>query len=319
MGIEDELTEKYSREQRQFLISAFATSCRRTKYGKHSKNILKGGTVKATVTNAHSTFRTNLWPDPALDANTKPSLFLTRQLVGYVDADTLTKQQKALPPSVFRSMLRNKLTPTDESLIRLAGGAFYFGMRSCEFLTVKGDRKTKQLKIRNIHFFKNNFEIKDKTNRLIIYADTVLITFEFQKNKKKDFTVKQPRSGKELCPVIIWDKIVLQILSYKGTTKNTPVNGLVVGKTQHYIKTEEMYEHIVNTVNTTPGLGFTGDDVGNHSICSSLAMVLYLAKQAVTTIILIGRWCSDAFLLYVRRKVQEFSMCISADMAAIDH
>ena len=215
-------------------------------------------------------------------------------------------------------MLQNRFTPMDETLGQLAGGAFFFGMRSCEFLTVKGTRKTKRLKVRNIRFFKNNIEIKDKS-RLILYADTVSITFEFQKNKKKDITVTQPRSGKELCPVIIWAKIVLRILSYKGTTKNTPVNAVVVGKQRHYIKADEMYEHIVNTVNTTTGLGFTGDDVGNHSIRSSLAMALYLAKRAVTTIMLIGRWCSDAFLLYVRRQVQEFSTGISAEMIAIDH
>ena len=42
----------------------------------------------------------------------------------------------------------------------------------------------------------------------------------------------------------------LVLLYDKGTTKNTPVNALVVGKQRHYIKTEEMYDHIVNTVNT---------------------------------------------------------------------
>ena len=169
--------------------------------------------------NIRSTFRTNLWPDSALDADAKPSLFLTRQLSGYVDADASTKQQKALPPSVFRSMLQNRFSPMNEALGQLAGCAFFFGMRSCEFLSVKGDHKTKRLKIRNIRLFKNNVKIKDNTNRLILYANTVSITFEFQKNKKKDITVAQPRSGKELRPVIIWAKIVLQILSYKGQRK----------------------------------------------------------------------------------------------------
>ena len=217
-------------------------------------------------------------------------------------------------------MLRNTTTPMDEALGQLSCGAFFFGMRSCEFLSVTGKvRKTKRLKVRNIRFFKNNVEIRDKTNRMILYADTVSITFEFQKNKMKNITVTQPRSGKELCPVIIWAKIVLRILSYKGTTKNTFVNAVVVGKQCHYIKAAEMYEHITNTVNITTGLGFTGEDVGNHSIRSSLAMALYLAKRAVSTIMLIGRWCSDAFLLYVRRQVQEFSAGISADMVAVDH
>ena len=70
------------------------------------------------------------------------------------------------------------------------------------------ERKTKRLKIRNIRFFKNNVEILDKASPLLRYADAVSITFEFQKNRQKHITVSQPRLGKEICPVIIWAKIV---------------------------------------------------------------------------------------------------------------
>ena len=45
-------------------------------------------------------------------------------------------------------------------------------------------------------------------------------------------------------------------------------------------------------------------------------MALYLSKRAVTTIMLLGRWSSDAFLLYIRRQVQEFSAGVSADMVS---
>ena len=33
---------------------------------------------------------------------------------------------------------------------------------------------------------------------------------------------------------------------------------------------------------------------------------------------LLGRWCSNAFLLYIRRQVQEFSAGVSADMVSQD-
>jgi len=177
-------------------------------------------------------------------------------------------------------------------------------------------RKTKRLKIRNIRFFKNNVEIRDKTSALILFADTVSITFEFQKNTQKNITVTQPRSGKRIYPVIIWAKIVRRVLSYKGTTLKTYVNAVMVGKKTHFVKASEMYEQITNTVNIMSGLGFTGDDVGNHSIRSALAMALYLSKRAISTIMLLGRWSSDAFLLYIRRQVQEFSAGVSADMVS---
>ena len=215
-------------------------------------------------------------------------------------------------------MYANTFTPVDEALGQLASGAFFFGMRSCEYLTVNGSRKTKRLKVRNIRFFRNNTEITDKRSAILKFADTVSITFEFQKNKKKNITVSQPRSGKDICPVLIWAEIVQRVLSYKGTTENTPVNAIQIGKTRSYLKATEMYDHIRNTVNNMKGLGFTGNDVGTHSVRSSLAMALYLAKRPISTIMLIGRWCSDAFLLYVRRQVQEFSAGVSADMVSQD-
>ena len=213
-------------------------------------------------------------------------------------------------------MYRNVFTPMDEAMGQLVCGAFFFGMRSCEYLTVSGTRKTKRLRIRNIRFFKNNLPLTDKRNPILRYADTVSVTFEFQKNKQKNITVSQPRSGKEICPVIIWAQLVQRILFYKDSSENTYVNAIQIGKSKGYIKATEMYQHIVHTVDNTPGLGFTGKDVGTHSVRSSLAMALYLAKRPISTIMLIGRWCSDAFLLYIRRQVQEFSTGISADMVS---
>ena len=172
----------------------------------------------------------------------------------------------------------------------------FFGMRSCEYLNVTGTRKTKQLRISDIRFFKNNNELKDKSNPFIQFADTVSITFRFQKNKQKMITVSQPRSGKPICPVIIWARIVLRVLSYKKTSDKTKVNAVQVGKKLTYVKREDMLTHIRHTVNNMKGLGFTGSEVGTHSIRLSLVMSLYLSKRPVSTIMLLGRWSSDAFL-----------------------
>ena len=97
---------------------------------------------------------------------------------------------------------------------------------------------------------------------------------------------------------------------------NTHVNVVVVGKTLHRITRNEMLEHLQHTVNNMTGLGFKGKDVGTHSIRSSLAMALYLKKRSIFTIMLLGRWRSDAFLLYMRRQIQEFSAGVSADMVS---
>ena len=61
-------------------------------------------------------------------------------------------------------------------------------------------------------------------------------------------------------------------------------------------------------------LGFTSDDVGTHSIRSGGAMALHLANVSSLTIMMIGRWRSEAFLLYIRKQVQQFSVGLSDKM-----
>ena len=314
VGINDEWLEGFTDEQSTYILSSFASSCRRNEHGRTRKSVLTGNTVKTTITHVRSSFRTNLRHDPALDVDGRTSLFLTQQLAGYCDSDPSRNQQKALPVSVFATLQQNTFTPLDAALGQLACGAFFFGMRSCEYLTVTGQRKTKRLTIGNIRFFKHNQEITDKQSAMILFAETVSITFEFQKNKQRNITVTQPRSGKQLCPVTSWGKIVQRVLSYKGSSSTSPVNTVMIGNKRHYIHSREMMKHLQHTVDNISGLGFTGKDIGTHSIRSSFAMALYLSRRPVSTIMLMGRWSSDAFLLYIRRQVQEFSKGVSSDM-----
>mmetsp|Transcript_28009 Transcript_28009/g.50719 ORF Transcript_28009/g.50719 Transcript_28009/m.50719 type:complete len:105 (-) Transcript_28009:359-673(-) len=57
--------------------------------------------------------------------------------------------------------------------------------------------------------------------------------------------------------------------------------------------------------------------MGTHSIRSGAAMAMHLANVPVYTIMLVGRWSSDAFLRYIRKQVQEFSVGISNRMIAL--
>ena len=179
----------------------------------------------------------------------------------------MPNQQRALPLSVFRRLYHNRFTPLDEALGQLACGAFFFGLRSCEYLAVQGTRKTKRLKLRNIRFFKQNRDLSKSSPDNLHTADTVSITFEFQKNRQKNITVTQPRSNKEICPVIIWAQVVARVLSYKGTTTNTYVNTVFIGKQRYYVKATDMFQHISVTVDSMQDtLGFDGSKVGTHSI-----------------------------------------------------
>ena len=58
-------------------------------------------------------------------------------------------------------------------------------------------------------------------------------------------------------------------------------------------------------------LGFKIEQVGTHSIRSEAAMAMYLGECQVNTIMLIGRWSSDAFLRYIRKQGEQFSHNVS--------
>ena len=61
-------------------------------------------------------------------------------------------------------------------------------------------------------------------------------------------------------------------------------------------------------------LGIAKHEVGTHSLRSGAAMAMYLGECPVYTIMLLGRWSSDAFLRYIRKQVLEFSHNVSKRM-----
>jgi hypothetical protein len=61
-------------------------------------------------------------------------------------------------------------------------------------------------------------------------------------------------------------------------------------------------------------LNIKADECGLHSLWSSSAMAMYLNGIPVYTIMLLGRWSSDAFLRYIRKQVTEFSKGVARKM-----
>ena len=122
-------------------------------FGKSNLPQLKHGTVSSTLSSMCSTFHTNLRGDPSLELSGIKSIFLTRQLRGYCFDDPATTHQMALPIVVFQKMWQNNKLHMNMALGQLTVGAFFWGMRSYEYSTVLGERKTKILRLRNIRFF----------------------------------------------------------------------------------------------------------------------------------------------------------------------
>jgi len=320
-----ETIEPWSRPR---LGVAFAKAYRAGEFqtkGKSSKNQqVAGGTVESALGSISKAFRANERPDPFVDENGERHYLLQYQIRAYRKHDPKPKQQKAVPARVIRELIETAYTAghseTEMHIADLVGGAFFFACRSCEYSKVKGERKTKIIEVGNIQFFSGNRRLNHNAPDLHL-ADSVSITFVLQKNNTKYDTITMWRTDdKLLCPVRCWANVVRRIRQYPGCTDSTPVNMVFEPKTRAYIEIEAnaiaKALRIAATIIGEQNLGFHPNELGTHSIRSGAAMAMYLTRTPVYTIMLIGRWSSDAFLRYIRTQVQEFARGVSQNMVS---
>ena len=172
-GIQDEYLDHFSEGEGLILLSAFASSIRDNENGKTNKARLYGTTVQAAVSNVCSAFRANARWNPISEPGGEPSILIKRQIRGYIKDDPVQKHQKCLPMGVFKKLYSNDATPLSTVIGELAAGALFFGMRSYEYSSVPGDRKTKLLTVRNVRFYLGNTEIKKSRRMDLSRATTV--------------------------------------------------------------------------------------------------------------------------------------------------
>ena len=313
---DDDFLEQFTIFQRNKILGAFAHALRDGRFYKNKQSV-KAETIRAAIDSVAQTYRMANRPDPRLDQDGRPSFLLLRQLRGYKKFDPPSKQQAALTGTILRELNNLALTRLEKVMCELFTGAFFFAMRSCEYLKVSGKRRTKIIELGNIRFFKGRRELthSDKNLRK---ADSVSITFELQKRDTKSDTITQYKSNdKRLCPVIIWANIVQRIRSYPSSSNKSTVNTYVDELGNSYQITGPQLLKQLRRATTAIGhesLGFHACDIGLHSARSGAAMAMYLAGVPVYTIMLLGRWSSDAFLRYIRKQVKEFSKGVSSKM-----
>ena len=108
-------------------------------------------------------------------------------------------------------------------------------------------------------------------------------------------------------------KWILTLLSVNPTTTTNTVEH---GQTTCLITAHKVLDDIHDAV-THIGkdqLGFTAADINTHSNRLAAVMSMYLTRVPVFTIILIGIWLLDTFLVYICKQVQDFTKGISSKM-----
>ena len=125
------------------------------------------------------------------------------------------------------------------------------------------------------------------------------------------------RSGDNLlCPVRSWASVVYRILSYPDTSAETTVNTILLNNRLRLISSRTARNKLRSAASVIgeEKLGFTKDEIGTHSLRSGAAMAMYLDGVPTFSIMMIGRWSSDAFLRYIRRQVEQFTHNVSRRM-----
>ena len=106
------------------------------------------------------------------------------------------------------------------------------------------------------------------------------------------------------------------IRKYPGSTCDTPVSEVWKNHKIEHVTSSEMVAALMDDVCAIreDKLGFKSEQVGTYSQRSGAAMAMYLGECPVYTIMMIGRWSSDAFLRYIKKHFEQFSHNVSHRM-----
>jgi hypothetical protein len=205
----------------------------------------------------------------------------------------------------------------------LIEGAFFFAMRVCEFAHVRKRGKTRPLILGNIAF-------RDRKKRKILQTDEkleekahyVTITFVDQKNGRKMEKRTQRATKEDICPARAWARVCRRVRETVTGASDQTLAYLVGdergGGNNHQVSSDQIVR-IIRTAcrvfGDEKGYGIKPNDLGSHSIRSGAAMSMFMMDHLVEKIMILGRWSSDAFMVYIRPQVMEWTNIMLKDMA----
>jgi hypothetical protein len=187
---DDPFLQRFDTHYQTRLLCCFASAIRENGPELQSlpgpaRDAVQEGSVRAALDALASTYWANELPSLIHDTARRLNYLLGCQLKGFKNSDSSPTPQKAISPQVISAIAMATDTLLDRAIGQLVVGASFFAMRSCEYSSVSGERRTKLLELRNIRFYKTNRKLAAASPFLHL-ADCVSITFFFQKNEQRD-------------------------------------------------------------------------------------------------------------------------------------
>jgi len=333
IGILNPRLDDFSPDETELILRAFFSRYRRAKFKPNGTfcgwrdRPLASTTIRGAAGALAAAFRNRFRRSPLHFQDTKNYLPSLRRLFQAFDKlSPPPKRQRAVTPKLLRQLqhLRSDLNNETNQAIDIIVGAFFFAMRACEYVKTPVKGHTKIARLRCLEFRDRKRKIVPHSHpRLTRHSKFVTITFEDQKNKLKfDKRTQQRTNNPFLCPVKRWGSAVKRILSTIPTANgNTPIcsfNDLGRHKVVTSSFTRNLLRSTCEKFGGKPKFGFAPSEIGNKSVRSGAAMSLFLNNHSPAKIMILGRWSSDAFLVYIRPQVLEWTNNMSSDMINFD-
>jgi hypothetical protein len=287
-------------------------------------------TLRAAASHLAASFRGRFQQSPVhVKDGSKLWPTLRALLKAFDNVDPPPLRQKAITPRLLRRLFqlshKRRLRANEyDHAADLIIGAFFFAMRSCEYTLTAIPGRTKRVTLGNLIFRDaQKHVITHSDPSLLSKAEFITIVFADQKNGTKMDARTQRRTGdRVLCPILRWGRAVQRIIrSIEGYSDATPlctVNAYGEIKLITNTFTKLLLRHTCSLYGGHQTFGFHPHEIGNRSIRSGAAMALFLMDHSSAKIMILGRWSSDAFLVYIRPQVLEWTNSMSLDMIRFD-
>lgn len=292
-------------------LCAFAYCLRNDFFNANNGHQPKLEGIQQTLGVVCQKFEDEGYLDPSRTATGRLRSELRDLYKSFKDEDPAVFKRAALSSDMRKHLREGRGDELADAIGELVDGGIFFAMRSCEYCyTSDPDPKTEVITLGDIVFLKHGRRIEKNLEE----ADTVIITFRSQKNGVKD--EKQARISKKdakWSAVKCWAKIVNRIKSYRGTDADTPISTVKVNGTFYQIKAEDVNKEIKRAAIAT-GAKLELKRYSSHSVRVTFATLLFLKGESMDIVKFLGRWRSDAFILYIRNTIR--MMTIETEMEA---
>ena len=294
----------------------------------HSTRKRKVPMVRGTIAEVERSLAKIIWDnyrrrpfdDPESSSKSGFSASVQGLLKAMISTLPRTKSQKAITPAFLRCMAQYTSSEleinAEDHMADLIIGAFFFAMRSCKYAIPKKPGRTITIRLGGFTFFDiQRKEIDHNHLHLLQVAVHVRLLFEDQKNREKCKTRTHRKSGDSvLCPVLRLGQAVQRVLKFtKDLNADTPLCTVNIHRRRSKVINQE------NTLVFMKVIWFSPNEIGNRSVGSRAAMSLFLTDHSPNNIMLLGRWKSRAFLVYIRPQVTEWCDLFSIDMILFNH